>query len=74
MKYDIDSSARTLFINVSNKSPNVHMPKEDFIALSPEVRKILSKIPNDVKVDMLRSRTVNSNDGFNNHSKNDTKL
>ena len=70
INYDIDASSSTLLINVSNQSPNNNMPKEDFSTLSPEVRQIWCKIPNDIKVVTLRSRTVNSNDGVNNHSKN----
>ena len=46
------------------------MPKEDFSALSPEVRKIWSKIPNDMKAVIVRSINDNINDGVNNHSKN----
>ena len=45
------------------------MHKEDFSALSPEVRKIWSKIPNEMKAVTLRNRNRNSNDGVNNHSK-----
>ena len=45
------------------------MPKEDHIPLSPEVGKIWSKIPNDMKVVMLRSRTLNFNEGVNKHGK-----
>ena len=37
---------------------------------SPEVRQIWSNIPNGMKVVILRTGTVNSNDGVNNHSKN----
>ena len=46
------------------------MTKEDFSALSPEVGNVWSKIPNDTKVVILRSKTGNSNDGVNNYSKN----
>ena len=46
------------------------MPKEDFSALSPEVRRTWSKTPPDMKATMLRSRTGSPNDGVNNHSKN----
>ena len=55
---------------MSNQSPNYHMPKEEFSAISPKVSRIWSKIPHDMKVVMFRSRTVNCNDGTNNHSKN----
>ena len=48
--YDIDSSASTLLINMHNQSPNACMPKENFNALSPEVRQFCSKIPNDMKI------------------------
>ena len=46
------------------------MPKEDFSALSPEVRRIRSKIPPKMKSVILRSITGNFNCGANNHSKN----
>ena len=68
--YDIDASASILLINMSHQSPNDYMPKEDSSALSPEVRQIWSKIPNDMKAVMFRSRTGNCNDGANNHNKN----
>ena len=71
--YDMDASANTLLINMSNQIPNTFMPKKDFSALIPEVRKIWSKMPNDMKLVMLRSRTVNDNEGVNNHSKNSYK-
>ena len=45
------------------------MPKEDFSSFHPEGRQIWSKISNDTKVVTLRSRTVNLNEGSNNHSK-----
>ena len=48
---------------------NSHIPKEDYRSLSPEVRQIRSKILNDMKVVILRSRTGNRNAGVNNHSK-----
>ena len=54
---------------MSNQILNTYMLKEDFSALSPEVRQIWSKIPNDMKAVIFRSRTVNSNDCVNNHSK-----
>ena len=44
------------------------MTKEDFSVLSPEVRKIWSKITNNMKAFMLLSRTADSNDGVNNHN------
>ena len=69
MKKNIDASAITLLINVSNQSPNDHIPKEYFSTLSPEARKIWSNIPNDMKVVMLRIRTVNSNEVVDSHSK-----
>ena len=50
MNYDIDASARTLLINMSNQSPNTWMPKEKFSALSPKVRQLWIKIPNNMKV------------------------
>ena len=46
------------------------MHKENFITLSPEVRRIWSKTPSDMKKVILRSRTGNCNNGTNNHSKN----
>ena len=46
------------------------MPREDCISLSPEVGEIWIKILNCMKAFILRSRTVNSNDGVNNHIKN----
>ena len=49
------------------------MSKEDFSTLRPEVRKFWSKIPNDMKAVILRSRTVNINEGVGNHSKNSYK-
>ena len=52
-----------------NQSQNAYAPKEYFSALSSEVRQICSKIPNDMKAVMLRSRTGNSNECVNNHSK-----
>ena len=70
VNYAIDASASTLLINMYNQSPNTHIPKEDFNTLSLEVRETWSKVPNNMKIVMLRSRTVNSNDGVNNHSKN----
>ena len=36
--YEIDVSTNTLLINMSNQSPNTCMTKEDFSALSSEVR------------------------------------
>ena len=68
--YDIDASTRTLLINVSNQSPNTQKLRECFSFLTHQVRQIWSKIPNDIKEVILRSRTENSNDGVNNHSKN----
>ena len=56
-----------------NQIPNTCIPKEDFSALNTEVRQIWSKIPNDMKAVMLRSRTANSNYGVNDHSKNSYK-
>ena len=53
---------------MSNQSPNDYMPKEDFSLLSPKVRQIWNKIPNDIKEVVLLSRTGNSNDGVNNNS------
>ena len=70
MNYEIDASASTLLIKMSNQSLNTCMPKEYFSALSPEVRRNWSKIPNDMKVFMLRSRIVNVNEGVNNHNAN----
>ena len=46
------------------------MHKEDFSALSLEVMKIGSNVPNDMKAVMLRSRSGNSNYVVNNNSKN----
>ena len=43
------------------------MTKEYFSTLSPKVRQIWSKIPNNMKAVTLRSRTGNSNDGVSNH-------
>ena len=45
------------------------MPKEVFITLSSELRKIWINIPNDMKAVMLRSRNGNLNEGVNHHSK-----
>ena len=42
---DIDVSASTLLVNMSNQSPINYIPKEDFSALSPEVSRIWSKVP-----------------------------
>lgn len=69
INYDIHTSTSTFLINMSNQNPNAHMTKEEFSALSPEVSQIWSKIPNDTKAVILRSRNVNSNDGVNNHNK-----
>ena len=33
--YEIDASASTLLINMSNQNPNACMPNEDFSTLSP---------------------------------------
>ena len=66
--YDIDVSSSTLSINMSNQNTNTYTPKEDFSALSPEVRRMWSKIPPAMKAVILRSRTGNCNDGENNHS------
>ena len=60
-EHNIDASAITLLINMCNQSPNTCMPKEDLSSLGPEVRQIWSKIPNDTKAVMLRSRTGNLN-------------
>ena len=46
------------------------MPQEDFSTLSPEVRRILSKMPPYMKAIMLRSSTGSCNDGANDYSKN----
>ena len=73
MDYDIDVSASTLLINMNYQSPNTCMPREDFRSLSPEVREIWSKIPNDMKAFMLRSRTGNSNERINKNIKYDYK-
>ena len=54
---------------MKNQSPNAHTPKEDCRSLSPEARKMLSKIPNEIKVVILRSRTGNINEGVNKHGK-----
>ena len=54
---------------MTNQSPNTHTSKEDYSYLSPEVRKNWSKIPNDMKVVMLRSRTGNRNEGVNKNGK-----
>ena len=70
INYDIDEPARTFLIRMSNQSPNICMPKEEFSDLSPEVNKIWCKIPNDMKAVMSLSRTVNSSEGVNSHSKN----
>ena len=67
--YNIDSSDSTLLINISNQSPNTYAPKKDFSSLSPEVRKIWSKITYDMKAVMLRSRSGNCNEWLNKHSK-----
>ena len=49
LTYDIDTSTSTLLINMSNQSPNTYTPKEDFIALSTEVKQIWNKIPDNMK-------------------------
>ena len=54
---------------MSNQSPNTRMSKKSFISISLEVRQIWGKIPNDMKVVILRSRTGNINEGVNKHSK-----
>ena len=56
-------------MNVFNQSPNTYTPKKDFSTLSPEVRQIWSKIPNNMKAVILRSRAVDSNEGIKNHNK-----
>ena len=55
---------------MSNQITNYYMPKENVSALSPEVRRIWSKTPPDMKEIILRSRTGSYNDGANNHSRN----
>ena len=40
--YDIDASASTLLIDISNESPNAYMPKDDFSALIFGVRHFLT--------------------------------
>lgn len=55
---------------MSNQIPNYCMPKEDFSALSSEVRRTWSKIPPDTKSIMLITRTGSCNDGTTNYSKN----
>ena len=72
--YDIDASASALLINIANKNPNTYMPREDFSALSPEVRRIWSKILPNTKAIILRRRTGSCNNGIKNHSKNVYKL
>ena len=69
IEYDIDTSTSKLLINMSNQSPNICMPEEDFSSLSPEVRQSWSKIPNDMKTFMLRSRNGNSNEVLNKNNK-----
>ena len=58
-----DASAITLLINMANQNTNSYTPKEDFSALSPEVRRTWSKTPPDMKSIMLLSRTGSPNDG-----------
>ena len=38
--YNIDASARTLLINMSNQSKNTHIPKEAVSTLIPKVSRI----------------------------------
>lgn len=40
---------------------NAHIPKEDCSSLTPEVREIWSKIPNDTKAVILRGRSGSLN-------------
>ena len=65
--YNIDASASTLLLNMVNKNPNAYTSKEEFSALSPEARRIWSKIPPDMRAIILQSRAGSSNDGANNH-------
>ena len=53
-----------------NQNPNACIAKEEFSALSPELRRIWSKTHPDMKAIILRSRTGSCNDGTNDHSKN----
>ena len=55
---------------MANKNTNSYVPKENFSALIPEVRRTWSKKPPEMKAIMLRIRTGSPNDGSNNHSKN----
>ena len=55
---------------MTNQIPKACTPKEDFIYLTPEVRKSWSKTPNDMEALTLRSRTVNRKEGVNTHTKN----
>ena len=40
VEYEIDISASTLLVNMTNQSSNTYTPKENYSSLSPEVREI----------------------------------
>lgn len=71
--YNIDASASALLVNMTNQSPNTCMPRENFSSLSPEVKQIWSKTPNDMKAIILLSKNGSGNEGVANHNKNSCK-
>ena len=54
---------------MTNQSPKAYRPKEDYRYFSPEGRHIWCNILNGMKAFVLRSRSVNLNEGVNKHSK-----
>ena len=62
--YDIDSSASTLLANLtkSNYSNNDgYLPSEDFMALTPEAKKLWRSLSSDMRAIILKGRKKNSN-------------
>ena len=58
---------------MTNQSSSTCVPREEFSSLSPEVKQILGKIPNNMKAIISCSRTGSGKEGATNHSKNGCK-
>ena len=54
--YDIDSPISTLLANLKKVNPSSYLPSDKYRLLSPEVRDLWSKIPDDMKTIIIQGR------------------
>ena len=71
--FDTGVSTRKSLARMTSQSPNAHMTKGDCSSLTPEVREIWSKIPNETLSVILRGKSRSHNKRVSKHNKDSDK-